>query len=264
MSRNPVATTAAAVAAACLFAGPVVAQESSAEPAEQSAAIVTTAGAPILSSSVALRTASGAESPSLRAASTVDGNLTVATPSVRSVEEVDLYRDPSMALRRGLYYPGGGYFYTGEKTKGAIALGGAIGSVILGLALSGDKDGEDEAGFPDFMLASGGNVAFASSSSGNCRYNMNTHTMVCKKNRTPMYVGFAGAGLIWMGTAFHSRGSANKANKKNGCEPREYYDDGRVKPCYIRAALQLSPPQPVITVDSDSRPEVGVRMQLTW
>lgn len=54
------------------------------------------------------------------------------------------FRDPSTSTIISVLVPGGGHFYSGETTKGAIILGTGVAGLVLGTALTTESVGCDE------------------------------------------------------------------------------------------------------------------------
>jgi hypothetical protein len=93
--------------------------------------------------------------------------------------------DPAEARRRAMFYPGGGHFHAGEPLRGALLLGGAVGAVGLGAALSGGEEYDHEA-----------------------------HEY--RSNRLPLLLGAAAAAGIWAYGVMDAASSAERVNERNG------------------------------------------------
>jgi hypothetical protein len=91
------------------------------------------------------------------------------------------------AFRRSFLFPGAGHFLTGDRTRGAVFLGVAAGSLIAGALLSGSSDSEY---------------------SENCDYDYERHVCRGSKDWTPFYVGSGVAVLSWVAGIADSKASA--------------------------------------------------------
>jgi hypothetical protein len=89
--------------------------------------------------------------------------------------------DPNKAFSRALLGPGLGHFYCGEPTRGALLLGGAAGSLLVGFLLSGDGE-----------------------------YNPDKHEY--NRDRKPLVYGGGGAGVLYLASLFDSRASCKRTN----------------------------------------------------
>jgi hypothetical protein len=99
--------------------------------------------------------------------------------------------DPDIAFRRALLYPGGGHFYSGETSRGALFLVAAGGGLLAGLLLSGDGS-----------------------------YDVEKHEY--NRGRGPLYAGAGVAAASYVVSLLDSRGSATRMNRRLGLR------DGRV------------------------------------
>jgi hypothetical protein len=102
------------------------------------------------------------------------------------------YRDPERAFCFACLLAGGGHFYSGETTRGALILGTAAAGLIGGALLSGD-DGDG------------------------CDYDFETHE--CRDaSSAPMWIGAGVAAGSWIFGIIDSRQSAARANARNGAQ----------------------------------------------
>jgi hypothetical protein len=93
--------------------------------------------------------------------------------------------DPAEARRRAMFFPGGGHFHAGEPLRGALLLGGAVGAVGLGAALSGGEE-----------------------------YDHVAHEY--RSNRLPLLLGAAAAAGIWAYGVMDAASSAERVNERDG------------------------------------------------
>lgn len=142
------------------------------------------------------------------------------------------HRDPAAARRNAMFFPGGGQFYSGESTRGAMLLAGSAGALVAGVLLSSGKGSCDATG-PD----------------PNCVYNPKTHMEEGKPaNRTPMLIGSSAALLLWGYGVLDAPKSAARVNGRNGFS---------VGPTRLF-------PEPVLALDRDGSPEAGLRLRVAW
>jgi hypothetical protein len=133
-----------------------------------------------------LATAASAQEPGHEPASQPDAvSSTVQPPALEwrlpmaGVAAVD----PDKAFSRALLGPGLGHFYCGESTRGALLLGGAGASIVVGFLLS-----------------------------GNGKYNPDEHKY--NRGREPVAYGLAGAGVLYIASLIDSRASCNRVNQR--------------------------------------------------
>lgn len=152
---------------------------------------------------VALRVSDRVETPSEAGAfrlaafsprQTLDDPAFVDLAPVPTDQQSTTFRDPQRAFCLACAYPGGGHFYSGETTKGAVLLGISAAGLIGGamLSSSGSDDPYD------------------------CEYDVETHECEPANNRTPLLVGVGIAAASWIYGVVDSRQSAARANAKNG------------------------------------------------
>lgn len=103
------------------------------------------------------------------------------------------YRDPQKAFCLACTFPGGGHFYSGETTKGAVLLGISAAGLIGGAMLS-SSDSDDPY---------------------DCEYDLETHECEPERNRTPLLIGVGVAAASWIYGVVDSRHSAARANARN-------------------------------------------------
>jgi len=128
------------------------------------------------------------------------GAFTAATPFTQQPivrQELDAQfdaaaRNPERAFCMACLFPGGGHFYTGEKTRGAVILSVAAGSLLAGALLSGSDDVSE------------------------CDYDPASHQCRDSSGRTPLWVGAGVAAGSWIFGIIDSRASAARVNARTG------------------------------------------------
>lgn len=101
-------------------------------------------------------------------------------------------RNPDRAFCLACLFPGGGHFYTGEKTRGAVILGVSAASLLAGALLSGSDDVSE------------------------CSYDPETHECRESSGRTPLWVGAGVAAGSWIFGIIDARASAARVNARSG------------------------------------------------
>jgi hypothetical protein len=138
--------------------------------------------------------------------------------------------DAERARRRAMFFPGGGHFYTGETTRGALLLGGAAGSVLAGA-----------------LLSSGSEARSSTAPGDDCEYDHTTHQYRCgSSSLAPLYVGAAVAAGLWAFGIFDAPRSALRMSERDG----------------VALGPVRAHPEPVVGVGPDGRTEVGFRLRL--
>ncbi len=61
------------------------------------------------------------------------------TPAAAQQTPTPGYKDPGTSTLVSLAVPGGGHLYSGETSKGLMLLGGGLGGLILGTAMTGSS-----------------------------------------------------------------------------------------------------------------------------
>ncbi|MGH7459719.1 MAG: hypothetical protein ACRERX_21235 [Pseudomonas sp.] len=102
------------------------------------------------------------------------------------------HRNPETAFCLACLIAGGGHFYTGETTKGAVLAGIAAGALIGGAALSSSGD------------------------YGDCEYNPETFDCEESNGRLPLWIGAGIAAGSWLYGIIDARASAERVNARNG------------------------------------------------
>jgi hypothetical protein len=121
--------------------------------------------------------------------------LTVAiafasAPATAQQAQAPGYRDPGTSTLLSLAVPGGGQLYSGETGRGLALLGGGLGGLILGTAMTTNSIG------------------------GSCDYD----ALTCSDdtNYVPMAVGYLAFFGTWIYGIIDADDSANRSNVKRG------------------------------------------------
>jgi len=120
------------------------------------------------------------------------------------------FKETGTATLWSVLITGGGQFYAGESGKGLALLGGSLGSVILGAALSTDATCD----------ISGFNIS--------CN----------EANFTPLYAGIGASLALWIYGIMDAPKAAKRTNAKNGYVQRNPF---KIRPIALLDAKILRP-----------------------
>ena len=157
---------------------------------------------------------------------------TVRYAALTAAVAADGAPDEKRALCWACLFPGGGYFYTGETTRGVILAGVAGGSLLTGALLSGSEysPGSECVYNPELRECVGGSEGSSSS------------------DRTPLWIGAAVAAGAWAYGILDARGSVNRVNARNG----------------VRVGQFEAFPEPVLQLDREHAPAIGMQLRVRW